>query len=229
MSIRTIIVDGHTIVGEGLSRSLASEEEIEVVNATPAEAREAVVLHQPEVVIIDLLDLADSTWPLFPKIYGPDEWPKLLIVSDRVRPQDLFEAVAIGASGFWTYKEPFGLFVDAVRQVARGGWGFSPAVFPYISITPAGPRAFPLQDYDEDGQLTQRQMEVLVLLANGLSVKECAKRMRISHVTVENHKRRLMQKLDVHKLIFPIWVSLNRFQTPTNCHHKLPPPSMSSN
>lgn len=110
-------------------------------------------------------------------------------------------ALTLGIRGYWTKQTSFGQIAQAVKLLAAGESSFCPEVDQYLYRTRHGLRYHPAHTENPLGMLTPRETELLVLLAQGLSLKKCSQRMGISINTVDNHKTRLMRKLGVHKSV----------------------------
>jgi DNA-binding NarL/FixJ family response regulator len=126
---------------------------------------------------------------------------RLVYLDDTVRPSGIQAAVEVGVSGYWTKHADFAELAAAVRQVAAGGISFCPAAARCIRGTPPKLECRRLPTGQLSAMLSPRELEVLVLLARGLSAKQCAKRLNLAPSTIDNHKIRLMQKLGVHKTV----------------------------
>jgi DNA-binding NarL/FixJ family response regulator len=88
-----------------------------------------------------------------------------------------------------------------VLQIRAGRTAFCPAADQYLVHTKSGLRFDPPATGSPLEKLTPRELEILLHLADGLSVRRCAERLRLSESTVDNHKSRLMRKLDVHNVV----------------------------
>jgi len=197
--IRILIADDHGIVRKGLRLQLEQHEEFEIVGEA-TEGREAVRMSEelaPDVVIMDIampnLNGIQATAQLVKK----NPQIGVIILSMHSDETYLMRTLAAGAKGY-LLKESAEVDLDnAVRAVAEGKPFFSPAIANTL-----------LQDYmrqlqqrglqDSYDLLTEREKEVLQLLAEGKSNKEIANMLNLSTNTVETHRTRLMQKLNLH-------------------------------
>jgi two-component system invasion response regulator UvrY len=123
-----------------------------------------------------------------------------VVLDDRFLPVRLRDAVQAGASGYWTVADPFEALAEALEQVAVGESAFCPAAAPYVSRQGESVRYAPPANEFGMSRISPREMEVLLLLAQGLSVKECADKLDLAPNTVDNHKARLMKRLEVRKV-----------------------------
>jgi two-component system response regulator NreC len=186
--IRVLIVDDHALFRSGLASRLAEEGDIAVVGeAESAEQAVAVAKRlQPDVILLDLL---------LPRRCGADAVGDLLqhsarshvlVVSSQVAPGAVREAIAAGASGYVPKHASPPQLVEAVRSVA-GGRRF---VAPEIGASLAGAEPSPAL-----ACLSEREVDVMRLLALGYSNKEVGRRLFISPRTVDSHRAHVMQKL----------------------------------
>jgi DNA-binding NarL/FixJ family response regulator len=120
---------------------------------------------------------------------------KVLFLSSFEDEDQLFECMQAGAAGFLARETGAQELLSAVRQVSRGGkYLTAPSLTRFVD----GWRVRKRTGADSSCALTAREREVLKLLAEGMSVKECAVALNVSAKTVETHKFNLMRKLDIH-------------------------------
>ena len=102
-------------------------------------------------------------------------------------------------AGYFTRRSLFHQFARGVALVARGGSAFGDDINEHLVTTHRGITVLPAVDEPSLTQLTPRESEVFEMLAQGFSVRQCADQLQLAQSTVDNHKTRLMKKLDVHK------------------------------
>lgn len=199
--IRLLLVDDHPLVRSGLRSLLESEPDLEVVGEASdgGEAiREAWRL-RPDVVVMDLrmpgLDGIEATR----RLTGPDapEPMKVLIVTMFDLDEDVVEAVRAGVRGYLLKGGSADRLIDAVRVVAAGGAVLAPSVTRQL-LDHASHALPPLPSATADGPLdllSDREEEVLRLLATGLSNAEIAERLVLGEATVKSHVSSLLSKL----------------------------------
>ena len=197
MSIRVLIVDDHGIVRHGLERSIQQQEDMEVVGqATDGHA--AVQLARqlsPNVVLMDVsmpeLNGIEATREIVHESPGT----RVIALSMHSAKRYVREMFRAGASGYLLKDCEFDELVTTIRLIAQGQTYISPSISQivvenYLNSSPEEPEnAFSV--------LTQREREVLQLMAEGNSTKQIAMRLFISPKTVEAHRLRIMNKLDI--------------------------------
>ncbi|MGW5238341.1 response regulator [Monashia sp. NPDC004114] len=197
VTIRTLVVDDQSMVRAGLRMLLADEPDIEVV-AEASNGEEAVAQaarHRPDVVLMDIrmpvLDGLEATR----RILTADAAAKVLILTTFDLDDYVYEALHAGASGFVLKDEPPEQLIAAVRTVAAGDALLSPSITRRViaHFTPRYRQAPP----QALSTLTSRELDVLRLIADGLSNAEIGRALFISDTTVKTHVTRVLQKLEV--------------------------------
>lgn len=185
--ITVLIVDDHPVVRTGIRSMLAREMEFQVVAeaANGAEALDMVHLHRPNVVLMDLrmpvMDGVTATQRI--KSHYPDTVVLMLTTYDSDR--DLIMAAQKGAAGYLLKDIPREELHDALRRIMRGEQLLSPEVLNQARTTPLFET------------LTQREIEVLRLVAVGLTNKDVGRKLHISEATVKTHLLNIFSKLNV--------------------------------
>jgi DNA-binding NarL/FixJ family response regulator len=196
--IRVLVVDDHAVVREGIRHVLAGEPGFEVVGEA-ANGEQALALaraEQPDVVVLDVTMPGESGLRVAPRA-------RVLIMSMHENAEYVREGVRAGASGYLLKDSAAAELRLAVRAVHAGGTYFSTHAALGLSgaVPPAAPpepepvpAAAPLAPADG---LTARERDVLAGIARGLTNKEIAAELGISHRTVETHRESLMRKLNI--------------------------------
>ena len=198
-----LIADNHALFCAGLVGLLREVPEVDVV-ATAMEVDEGGRLAQrlsPDVVLANP-DLDDAgpfhtgrrLHPLGPKA-------TLMFLDDTVRELNVRAAVQSHAEGYWTKHASFDQIRLAVLDLARGQVSFCPASRRYVQISQGRLKYSALRKTAAVSLLTPRQLDVMRLLAQGLSAKQCAQRLGITPSTVDSHKMRMMKTLGVHTCV----------------------------
>ena len=200
--IRVMVVDDHPMWRDAVARDLA-EEGFEVV-ATAATGTEAITrakATRPAVVVLDLNIPTPNGVEVTTALMSFDEPPRVLVLSASGEQLDVLDAVKAGATGYMVKSASRHELVMAVERVASGDTVFTPGLAGLVlgefrrlseAPTPAG---------SETPRLTERETEVLRLVAKGLSYKQIADRLYLSHRTVQNHVQNTLRKLQLHNRV----------------------------
>jgi len=193
--IRVIIVDDHAVVRSGLKLLLAGQDDIEVVGEA-GDAKGAIFEARsanPDVILLDVVMPGASGIDVTPQLLHEHPEAKVLILSMQDDPRYVREAFEAGAAGYVLKEAADSEVVAAVREVAGGGRYVNPALGARLvaADTAARKRA-------EEDPLSDREREVLRLLALGHTNQEIAKMLYISVRTAETHRAHIMQKLSLH-------------------------------
>ena len=200
MTIRVLLADDQALVRAGFRMILSAEPDIEVVGeADDGEATIAAVHRlQPDIVLMDIqmpvLDGLAATRRLVAE--DGSTQTKVLILTTFERDDYIFEALQAGASGFLLKNAPPEELVHAVRVVGEGNALLAPSVTRRVIAAFAQHRST-VEQQSELQQLTEREVEVLRLLARGLTNAELAERLIVSEATVKTHVSHVLTKLDL--------------------------------
>jgi len=190
--LRVVIVDDHAVVRAGLRLLLERETGIVPV-AEAANASEAIACaaeHQPDVLLIDVTMPGESGIEAIPKLLAASPSSKVLVLSMHDDPRYVRDAFAAGASGYVLKEAADAELVAAIRHVAAGGSYVNPALGAHIAATETRAQSTAASD-----PLSEREHEVLGLLALGHTNQEIAERLFISVRTAETHRAHIMRKL----------------------------------
>jgi DNA-binding NarL/FixJ family response regulator len=198
-AVSLLIVDDHTLFREGLLLMFRIHGMAAVFAAECQEAPIAAQQHKSHVVILSLGPKHSHAWSTAQTICTQSPDIHLLILDDSVRTRNVRRTLALRIPGYWTKHAAFEQISEAVCRLAAGERSFCPEVDKYLYSTRHGLRYDPAHTGNPLQLLTPREIELLTLLAEGLTLNQCAQRMGISINTVDNHKTRLMRKLGVHK------------------------------
>ena len=192
MSIRVVIVDDHAILRAGLRRVLDAEPDIDVVGEAPSAERAVfeAISGQPDVVLMDVMMPGKTGIEGMPAVLQAVPQTKVLVLSMQDDPRYVREAFAAGASGYVLKEAADSEVVGAVRAVAAGERYVHPSLGARLVAAEAEE-----QRKAEADPLSDREREVLRLLALGHTNQEIAKALFISVRTAETHRAHIMQKL----------------------------------
>jgi two-component system, NarL family, response regulator NreC len=193
--IRVLVVDDHAVVRSGLKLLLDSQDDIEVVGEA-GDGKTAVFearATKPDVILLDVVMPGASGIEVTPQLLYEHPDAKVLILSMQDDPHYVRQAFEAGAAGYVLKEAADSEVVAAVREVAGGGRYVNPALGARLvaADTAARRRA-------EEDPLSEREREVLRLLALGHTNQEIAKMLYISVRTAETHRAHIMQKLSLH-------------------------------
>jgi two-component system response regulator NreC len=192
VSIRVLIVDDHAVVRAGLRLLLDAEDDIETVGEA-GDAQEAIFearRAKPDVVLMDVVLGGKSGIEVTPELLHEHPETRVLVLSMQDDPRYVREAFASGANGYVLKEAADTELVTAVREVARGGSYVHPALGARMAAADAASA-----DAADHDPLSDREREVLRLLALGHTNQEIAKMLFISVRTAETHRAHIMQKL----------------------------------
>jgi two-component system, NarL family, response regulator NreC len=192
VTIRVVIADDHAVVRSGLRMLLEAQEDIDVVGeaANGQQAIFAAIEQKPDVVLMDVVMPEKGGIEAIPAVRQGAPETRVLVLSMQDDPRYVREAFAAGAAGYVLKEAADAEVVQAVREVAKGGSYVHPALGARMVAAEAEERA--RADADP---LSEREREVLRLLALGHTNQEIAKMLYISVRTAETHRAHIMQKL----------------------------------
>jgi DNA-binding NarL/FixJ family response regulator len=195
--IRVLVADDHALVRDGVRALLATAGDIEVV-AEAADGREAVERARatsPDVVLIDIAMPGLGGLEAVPLLQREVPGAKILVLTQYEQPDYVRRFLRLGVAGYVLKKAAGSELIAAIRAAQRGGLVLDPAIARDAVVERAG--AAPVSDDPYDA-LTERERQVLKLVAEGRSNKDVASFLGISVKTAMSHREHLMQKLDLH-------------------------------
>src|SRR5215218_5810223 len=198
--LRVMVVDDHPMWRDAVERDLQNAG-FDVV-AVAADGHQAIARFRaarPQVVVLDLQIPGPGGVEVTADVLGHDPSARVLILSASGEQADVLEAVKAGATGYLVKSASREELLDAVRRVAIGDTVFTPGLaglvlgeFRRMSEPASGP---------DHSELTDRETEVLKMVAKGMSYKQIAGRLVISHRTVQNHVQNTLRKLQMHNRV----------------------------
>jgi DNA-binding NarL/FixJ family response regulator len=192
MSVRVLIVDDHAVVRAGLKLLLDAQDDLEAVGEAGT-AKDAIFQARtlkPDVIVLDVVMPDESGLDVLPQLLHERPETRVLVLSMQDDPQYVRQAFAAGASGYVLKEAADTEVVSAIREVADGGR----YVHPVLGARLVAAEADEARRAEQD-PLSEREHEVLRLLALGHTNQEIAKQLYISVRTAETHRAHIMQKL----------------------------------
>lgn len=190
--INIVLVDDHAVVRSGLRLLLDAQEDMKVIGEA-GNSKDAIFRARalkPDVILLDVVMPGESGIEALPRILRESPKTKVLVLSMQDDPSYVRQAFAVGASGYVLKEAADEEVVSAVREIAGGGHYVHPALGARMVAAEAQERAAAEAD-----PLSEREREVLRLLALGHTNQEIAHELYISVRTAESHRAHIMQKL----------------------------------
>jgi DNA-binding NarL/FixJ family response regulator len=195
--IKVLIADDQEIVCQGLKKILQSDPEIEVI-ATANNGQQAldmIAAERPDLVLMDLqMPLMNGVQAIRRLRVSHPRLP-VLVLTTYMDDKWLFEAIRSGASGYLMKDRPRQELIDAIKGTAAGDAYIDPSVAGKVLSSVASGSS--KKEFDQSYNLSEREQEILTLLAEGLSNAEISQRLWLSEGTVRNYTSTLFAKLGV--------------------------------
>jgi DNA-binding NarL/FixJ family response regulator len=199
--LRVMVVDDHPMWRDAVERDL-TEAGFDVV-AVAADGHQAIARFpaaRPELVILDLQIPGPGGVEVTADVLGRDPSARVLILSASGEQRDVLEAVKAGATGYLVKSASRQELIEAVRRVAAGDTVFTPGLAGLVlgefrRLNEGGDEPEPEHD------LSARETEILKMVAKGMSYKQIAERLFLSHRTVQNHVQNTLRKLQMHNRV----------------------------
>jgi two-component system response regulator NreC len=186
--IRVLLVDDHELLRAALRSRLEREDGISVVGDADSAERAVLVARalQPDLILLDLLLPRKNGYDVIPELADVAPNAKVLVVSSQAAPSSVRRALSAGAAGYVPKRASDGELVAAIRLVANGGGYVDPDLGAQLVVPNGSPALDPLSD---------RERDILHVLALGYTNQEIAKKLFISVRTVDTHRAHIMRKL----------------------------------
>lgn len=199
METTILLVDPHVIVREGLRALLASREDLIVVGEASDgdQALELVERLRPDLVILETHLPKVSGLEVVGRLAQDSDAPRVLVLSMHDSQLHVEQALRAGACGYMVKTGSAKELLHAVEMIRDGQTYVSSAVMEQVMESMVRGRTAPRTGF---ASLTPREREVLRLIAEGLSGKEIAAALGVSAKTIETHRSRIMEKLEIHKV-----------------------------
>jgi len=192
-TIRLLITDDHSIVRKGIKALLATEKDMEVIgeaeNGAEAVAKAAAL--KPDVVLMDLVMPEMDGIEATRRITSEQPGTRILVLTSFAADDKVFPAVKAGALGYLLKDSTPDQLLEAIRQVYRG----EPSLEPSIARKVLQELSHPAQGKQTTEPLTERELDVLRLIAQGMSNREIASKIFVAEWTVRSHVSNILGKL----------------------------------
>jgi DNA-binding NarL/FixJ family response regulator len=199
--LRVIIVDDHALFRRGLEMVLENEPDIEVVGEAHdgQQAVDRTTELMPDVVLMDVRMPRRSGIEATQRIKELMPHVKIVVLTNSDEEADLYEAIKAGASGYLLKEISSEEVADAIRSVVQGHSRISPAMASkLLSEFQAMSKRTDDRQPLAPPKLTERELQILRLVAKGLGNRDIAQQLFISENTVKNHIRNILEKLQLH-------------------------------
>lgn len=200
-ALRVMVVDDHPMWRDAVERDLA-DAGFDVV-AVAADGHQAVARFpaaRPQVVVLDLQIPGPNGVEVTETVLRHDPSARVLILSASGEQEDVLAAVKAGATGYLVKSASRKQLIDAVRRTAAGDPVFTPGLAGLV-LGEYRRLSEPAANDPDRPQLTERETEVLRMVATGMSYKQIAERLVLSHRTVQNHVQNTLRKLQLHNRV----------------------------
>lgn len=196
--IRVCLVEDQTIVREGLKTLLGLAEDIEVAGeaADGEEALEVIQSHAPDVVLLDMRLPKLNGLGVLQALAADDVLPPTIILTTFDEDSLVLEGLRAGAKGYLLKDVSLDQLTNAIREVADGGTAIQPGITARV-VEGLGRLGAEIPSLDPHDPLTEREVEVLRLVAGGYSNREIASGLHLAEGTVKNHLSSILSKLGV--------------------------------
>jgi DNA-binding NarL/FixJ family response regulator len=199
-AIRVMVVDDHPMWRDAVERDLqAAGFDVVGVAANGDEALARFPAARPNVLVLDLQIPGPNGVEVTAAVVQQDPSARVLILSASGEQADVLDAVKAGATGYLVKSASREELLAAVRRVAAGDTVFTPGLAGLV-LGEFRRMSEPAADPDHP-ELTDRETEVLKMVAKGMSYKQIAERLVISHRTVQNHVQNTLRKLQMHNRV----------------------------
>ena len=198
--VRVMVVDDHPMWRDAVERDLeAAGHQVVAVAADGREALARFPAAAPQVVVLDLQIPGHDGVEVTGRMLAHEPTTKVLILSASGEQADVLEAIKAGATGYLVKSASSADLIQAVERVAEGDAVFTPGlaglVLGEFRRVADGPQDDPVD------QLTERETEILKMVATGMSYKQIAQRLVLSHRTVQNHVQNTLRKLQMNNRV----------------------------
>jgi DNA-binding NarL/FixJ family response regulator len=200
--IRVLVADGHALFRHGLISVLSAATDLAVVGETSdgLEVIEQAAELEPDVVLVDVRLPTVSGIEAARRIRVAQPTVRILVLTESEDEEDLYGAVRAGATGYLLKEVAIDEIADAIRSVANGQALVAPTMTTKL-LSEFNALSRRLEEEHDGRRLTDRELEVLRLIARGMSNKDIGAELVIAENTVRNHVRNILEKLQVRSRV----------------------------
>ena len=198
---RVLLVDDHQFVTDCLRPLLESQlDSVEVVGSAPdcARAIELADRFESALIVMDIDLPGMGSFEATAQIIKAHPDTRVMFLSAHRHDEYIEQALSVGARGYALKSDDIDSILEGIRRVLGGDVYYSPSVLERLKVGPDGDLSLDRPGCTRLSTLTDRERQVLILLARGESVKRIAAALGIAYKTVDKHKVSLMKKLDIH-------------------------------
>lgn len=198
-----LIVENQALVAGLLAAEVQRQPDMRVC-ATACDAAAATDLaseHRPDVVLLSAALADRGAFQLLRGLRTSGSRPRTVLLDERVYVAHAREGLRLGIAAYHTRNDSLSTVCNAIRAAAAGETSFCAELATQIVTAADGIRIAPSFRYTPLETLSQRELDVLLLIAQGATVKDCASQLNLSASTVDNHKTRFMRKLNIHRTV----------------------------
>ena len=200
--INVFLVDDHKMFKEGLKNLIEKERNIQVIGEAEngIDAFEKIKLLKPDVAIVDISLPGINGIELTKKLKKTLPETEVLILSMHSDAYFAVNAFKNGAKGYILKEDSFNLLIDTIKNVANGNIAVSPSISAFILSKTTYNQEKSSNGTGIDNLLTEREIEVLQMIAEGYTNTQIAEKLFISSGTVDTHRKNIMKKLNIHNV-----------------------------
>jgi DNA-binding NarL/FixJ family response regulator len=200
--LRVMVVDDHPMWRDAVERDLQDAGYDVVAGAADGpQAMARFRAARPQVVVLDLQIPGPGGVEVTSDVLGHDPSARVLILSASGEHEDVLEAVKAGATGYLVKSASRQELLDAVRRVAAGDSVFTPGLAGLVLGEFRRMNEGGTDEPEPENALTARETEILKMVAKGMSYRQIAERLVLSHRTVQNHVQNTLRKLQLHNRV----------------------------
>jgi DNA-binding NarL/FixJ family response regulator len=200
--LRVMVVDDHPMWRDAVERDLQDAGfDVVAVAADGTQAINRFRAARPQVVVLDLQIPGPGGVEVTADVLSHDPSARVLILSASGEHQDVLEAVKAGATGYLVKSASRQELLEAVRRVAAGDSVFTPGLAGLVLGEFRRMNEGGADEPQPENELTARETEILKMVAKGMSYKQIADRLVLSHRTVQNHVQNTLRKLQMHNRV----------------------------